>query len=183
MFTLEDLEVALNRPILPAEEGYYQYLVDAVTAYIESETGVAFSIHTNEVVRYRADGRGIIELFGPVVEVSEIAPVETDPYGSGWYYLPVFDGLAEVYGLCPYGVVDITYTYGYGPTEVPADIKHAAIEAVVGRIEADNQTGDLEEKTVGDITYRFRPFGELDFSTFGSSALDAYRGVARSWRL
>jgi len=180
LITLEELGVALNRPIAAEEEPYYQYLIDSVTAYISSETGVAFSLHTAETVRYRADGRGIVEPIGPVVSVSAIDPIRD--LWFPWDCTPTYDGLSEIYGLNPYDVVDVTYTYGYALGEAPEDIKNVAIEAVVGVIESDDHLGDLSEKTVGDITYKYR-FSDLNFSSFSLATLNAYRGVAKTWRL
>ncbi|MGW6541227.1 hypothetical protein ACWGDD_36090 [Streptomyces sp. NPDC055011] len=185
MFTIADLEIPLRRSILPAEEPYYQYLIDQVTAYIETVTGVAFTLHTNETVRYRADGHGIVELVGPVVEVANIAPLIQSNYTyryDGWYWMPaVWDGLSDIEGLAPYEVVDVTYTYGYDLDEVPQDIKGVAMDAVLGKVNG-RTPGDLEEKTVGDITYKWR-VSEADFDAFGLEVLRSYQGVARTWRL
>lgn len=185
MFTLSDLAVALRRSIAPEEEPYFQSLIDEVTAYLENETGLAFTLHTNETVRYRADGWGVVELVGPVVEVFNIAPLIQSNYTyryDGWYWVPGrWDGIDEIDGLAPYEVVDVTYTYGYDLSEVPEDIKAVAIKAVVGEINGRSPE-DLEEKTVGDITYRWKA-SEADFDSFGLSVLNAYRGVARTWRL
>lgn len=185
MFTLTDLATALQRPITPDQEAYYQSLIDQITAYIEGETGIAFSLHTNETVRYRADGRGVVELIGPVVEVFNIAPLIQSNYTyryDGWYWQPAhWDGLDDIDGLAPYEVVDVTYTYGYALADVPKDIRGVAIDAVVGEINGRTPE-DLTEKTVGDITYRW-DVSDADFSSFGLSTLNLYRGVARTWRL
>lgn len=184
MFTLADLATALQRSIDPAQEPYYQSLIDQVTSFIEGETGMAFSLHTNETVRYRADGRGVVELIGPVHSVANIAPLIHSGYyaydGYGWSYT-AWDGLSEIDGLAPYEVVDVTYTYGYDLDEVPEDIKQVALSVVVGEINGRTPE-DLEEKTVGDITYRWK-VSAADFDSFGLGTLNLYRGVARTWRL
>lgn len=179
LFTLEDLEVALGRDITEEETPYYQYLIDAISLYIENVTGTAFSLKSNETVRYRADGRGIIELTGPVVEIFSVNTVAPDLYYSGYTYGWMFDGISELYYLEPYEVVDVTYTYGY--VTVPSDIKAIAIEATKNVIAGFDET-DLDTKTVGDITYKYR-FGSGDFNSLQQSTLDSYRGVAESWRL
>lgn len=185
MFTIADLEVPLRRSIDPVDEPYYGYLIDQVTSYIETVTGVAFSRHTNETVRYRADGQGVVELVGPVVSVSTISPLIQSNYTyryDGWYWVPAaWDGLGEVNGLAPYEVVDVTYTYGYDLAEVPSDIKSVAMDVVLGKLEG-RPPDVLEEKTVGDITYRWR-VSEADFDAFGLEVLRSYQGVARTWRL
>lgn len=185
MFTISDLEVPLRRSIDPAEEPYHQYLIDQVTVYIESVTGVAFSRHTNETVRYRADGQGVVELVGPVVSVTNIVPLIQSNYTyryDGWYWVPAaWDGLSDIVGLAPYEVVDVTYTYGYDLSEVPKDIKAVAMSVVLGKVNGRGLEA-LEEKSVGDITYKWR-VSEADFDSFGLEVLTSYQGVARTWRL
>lgn len=185
MFTLADLAIALRRDVLPSEESYFTHLIDQVTAYIENETFTAFSLHTNETVRYRADGWGIVELLGPVVSVSTITPLIQSRYTyryDGWYWTASeWNGMDEIDGLAPYEVVDVTYTYGYDLPDVPQDIKGVAISTVVHEI--NGLTADeLKEKTVGDITYKWNP-SEVDFDAFGLSVLNSYRGVGKTWRL
>jgi hypothetical protein len=183
LFTLEELAVALGREITDDEEPYYQYLIDSVSVYIESYTGVAFSRHEDETVRYRADGHGIIKLIGPVESVSSMTAVHgTDPFKTYDYYFgPYWDGFDEVYYLPAYAVVDITYTYGLG--EVPEDIKKAAIEAVAGRI-SGSDGAQLDTYIVGDVTEKFKqPWGYENFSQMAQLVLDSYRGVGLSWRL
>lgn len=185
MFTIADLEVPLRRSIDPADEPYYQHLIDRVTAYIETVTGVAFTLHTNETVRYRADGWGVVELIGPVVDVTTITPLRQSNYQyryDGWDWIPSeWDGLDEITGLAPYEVVDVTYTYGYDLSEVPADIKGVAMDVVIRKLNG-RDPGELEEKTVGDISYKWR-VSEADFDAFGLDVLEAYKGGARTWRL
>lgn len=184
MFTITDLEVALQRSITPEQQPYYQSLIDQVTAYIEGETATAFSRHTNETLRYRADGWGVVELIGPVISVATINPLIQSNYTyryDGWYWSAQWDGLSDIDGLAPYEVVDVTYTYGYDTADVPEDIKQVAINAVVGEINGRTPE-DLTEKTVGDITYKWA-VSDVSFDNFGLSTLDAYRGVAKTWRL
>lgn len=185
MLTIADLEVALQRTIEPADEPYYQFLIDQVTAYIENVTGVAFTRRTNETVRYRADGHGVVELVGPVISVTSITPLIQSNYTyryDGWYWVPAaWDGLSDVTGLAPYEVVDVTYTYGYETADVPADIKGVAISTVTGHVNGRTPEA-LEQKSVGDITYRWR-VSESDFDALGLDVLRSYQGVARTWRL
>lgn len=185
MFTIADLEVPLRRSIDPTDEPYYQFLIDQVTTYIESVTGVAFSRHTNETLRYRADGHGVVELVGPVVTVTNVAPLIQSNYTyryDGWYWAPAaWDGLSDIEGLAPYEVVDVTYTYGYDLAEVPRDIKSVAMDVVLRKLNGRNPD-ELEQKSVGDITYKWR-VSEADFDAFGLEVLRSYQGVARTWRL
>lgn len=185
MFTLADLEVALRRSIDPADQEYYQYLIDSATAYIEDITDTAFSVHTNSTVRYRADGWGIVELVGPVTSVASITPLIQSNYTyryDGWYWAASqWDGLGEIDGLAPYEVVDVTYTYGYALADVPRDIKKVAVDAVVGVID-NKPVGTLSERTVGDISYKYE-FTDSDFSSLAADVLNSYRGVAKTWRL
>lgn len=183
LLTLEDLAIALGREITTDEEPQYQFLIDSISAYIESYTGIAFSLHEDETLRYRADGHGIIKLIGPVVSVgstSVIAP--TDPYSvydpaPGPYY----DNFDEIYYLAPHAVVDVTYTYGL--EETPEDIRLAATEALTGRIEGTGNA-NLDTYAVGDVTERFKqPWGMESFSQLSQMVLDSYRGVGMSWRM
>lgn len=184
LLTLEELAIALGRDILTSEEPVFQWLIDSITAYIEDYTGVAFTVHEDETTRYRADGRGIVRLRGPVGAVGTITPVL--PSGPSWaeydyYYGPFYDGFDEIYYLPPFGVVDVTYTYGM--EEVPQDIKNAATEALLGRI-SGSDNAQLDTFTVGDVTERFKqPWGYENFGQLAQLVLDSYRGVGMTWRL
>ena len=184
LLTLEDLAIALGRDIEDAEMGVYQRLIDSITVFIEDYTGVAFTVHEDETVRYRADGRGIVRLRGPVGSVATITPVLAS--GPAWaeydyYYGPYYDNFDEVFYLPPFGVVGVTYTYGM--ETVPEDTKQAATEAVLGRVAGtDNST--LDTYTVGDVTERFKqPWGYESFGQMAQTVLDSYRGVAMTWGL
>lgn len=184
LLTLEDLAIALGREITTEEEPVFQRTIDAMTVFIEDYTGVAFTLHEDETVRYRADGRGIVRLRGPVDEVVTITPVL--PTGPSWaeydyYYGPFYDNFDEIYYLPPYGVVDVTYTFGF--EEVPDDIREAATEAVLGRL-SGSDGAQLDTYTVGDVTERFKqPWGYENFSQMAQGVLDSYRGVAMTYRL
>jgi hypothetical protein len=182
LLTLEDLAVALGREIETAEEPSFQWLIESISVFIEDYTGMAFSLHEDETIRYRADGRGIVKLRGPVGEVATVTPVlSTDPYAYHDGYGPYYDGFDEIYYMPPFGIVDVTYTYGM--EEVPQDIKHAAVEAIQGRIEGTDN-GTLDTYTVGDVTERFKqPWGYESFGQMAQMVLDSYRGVGMSWRL
>lgn len=184
MFTIADLQVALRRSIDPADQDYYQFLISQVQAFIEGETGLAFTLRSNTTVRYRADGWGVIKLVGPVHDVLSITPRVQGNYPyryDGWDWQGSdWDGLDEITGLAPYEVVDVTYTFGYDTPDVPTDIKNAAINAVKNVVSPG--PGELDTRTVGDITYKYH-FSENDFDDMGVRVLNLYRGVARTWRL
>lgn len=183
LLTLEDLAISLGRTIETEEEAGFQLLIDTMTVFIENYCGVAFIPHESETVRYRADGRGIVELLGPVTEIETISvvlpstgyPSVSEPYG------PYYDNFSEIYYLPPYAVVDVTYTYGMD--EVPEDIKSVATEAVKGVIEGDDNS-TLDTYTVGDVTERFKQGWQLtNFNGMQQLVLDSYRGVATTWRV
>lgn len=176
LFTLEELAVALGRDIETEEEPVFQFLIDSISDYIETYCGMAFSLHEDETVRYRADGHGIVELIGPVIEVHEITTINglaIDP--------PAYDDFDEIFYLEPRSVVDVRYDYGM--EEVPGDIKGVAIEAVKGVITGPDSS-ELDTYSVGDVIEKYRKtFGITTFDTLQTIILDSYRGIGISWRM
>lgn len=175
LLTIEDLEIALGRTLETEEEPQVQYLIDAVSAYIENYTSLSFSLNEDVTVRMRADYYGIIQLApGPIGSVATVANVGNS-LPTVWYY----DGIDSIYNLYPNQVVDVTYTYGY--TAVPNDIKFVATEMVKSVV--DNfPEGSLRSKQIGDVQYAFAEATAKSFGGLGADILDSYAGGAYTIR-
>lgn len=175
LLQIHDLEIALDRTLDNDEEPNAHYLIDAITAYIETVTDTAFSPHTNETVRELADFYGVVTLSpGPVTLVSSVTAIN--------YISPIwhFDGYNTIYNLYPNQVVDIVYSYGLD--QVPPDIKYAAAEMVKSVIQGLPE-GGLKSKQVGDVNYAFADAATHKFHGLGADVLDAYTPVGTTYRL
>lgn len=177
LITVDDVEIAVGRPITGAEADQVQYYIDAWSAYIKVYTGTSFTLHTDEVVRLQADYYGLIDFqFGPVTDVSDIST----PDGQTLYYA-AWDFLNTIYGLPPHKVVDVTMTYGY--EEAPADIASVATQLVVQTMA--NPDG-LTSYRVGDVTEGYgglKPGGSPSFQSMVGVVLDSYRTTETTWRI
>lgn len=175
LLTIEDLEIALGRSLESDEEPNAQYLIDAVSAYIEDVTDTAFSEHTAVTERFLADYYGIIELSPyPVNDVISVTAVN---YVSPMWY---WDGGQCIYNLYPNQVVDITYDYG--KSSVPTSIKSVASEMVKSVI--DNlPEGALKSKQVGDVQHTFAEAAGANFNDLGKEVLEGYSSVGTTVRL
>lgn len=178
LITVEELEAFMGRTFTDAEEAQAEALIESVSAVVESETGVSFSVTQDEEIRIQADGYGIIEFSArPISSVSVYDVDGTDPLTY-----PVWDGLGAVYGLMPNQVVDVVYTHGY--QIVPGDIK-AVCYGVCSRV-IYNPAG-LRQETVGAISVTYPGIGgeagTINFSRLEQKVLDKYKRMARSMRM
>lgn len=178
LITVEELEAFMGRTFSDDEEAQAAAMIDAVSAVIESETGVSFSVTQDQEVRMQADGYGIIEFSAkPISSVSvyDVNGVDTLEYAT-------WDGLSAVYGLQPNQVVDVVYTHGY--QLVPGDIK-AVCYGVCSRI-MYNPSG-LRQETVGAISVTYPGIGgeagTINFSRLEQKVLDKYRRTNQSMRM
>lgn len=178
LITVEELEAFMGRTFTDAEEAQAEALIESVSAVVESETGVSFSITLDDEVRMQADGYGIIEFNAkPVTAVSvyDIDATEALSYAT-------WDGMSAVYGLQPNQVVDIVYSHGY--QLVPGDIK-AVCYGVCSRI-MYNPSG-LRQETVGAISVTYPGIGgeagTINFSRLEQKVLDKYRRTNQSMRM
>lgn len=178
LITAAELAAFMGRTFTDAEQDQAEAIIEAVSAVIESQTGVSFSLVEDEEIRIQADGYGMIELSAkPVIAVTIYDIDETEELSYGCW-----DGLITVYGLQPNQVVDIIYTHGY--TSVPGDIK-AVCYGVCSRI-VYNPSG-LRQETVGAISVTYPGIGgeagTINFSTLENKVLDKYAIKAKSMRL
>jgi hypothetical protein len=178
LITVEELEAFMGRTFTDDEEAQASALIDSVSAVIESETGVSFSVTQDDEVRMQADGYGIIEFSAkPISSVTVYDVNGTDPLSYA-----TWDGLSAVYGLQPNQVVDIVYSHGY--QLVPGDIK-AVCYGVCSRI-MYNPSG-LRQETVGAISVTYPGIGgeagTINFSRLEQKVLDKYRRSAQSMRM
>lgn len=179
LLDLDDLIVANGRaPNDAAEAAKWQFMIDAISAYINNYVDVSFSVKTGDVVRYEADYYGVIDLGGdPVSTVTSVKDWQSQTNVS--YY---WNGMNEIRYLNPNQVVDVTYTHGY--TTVPDDIKFMATEAIVSQLGL-GATGALTSFTVGDVTEAYSdPSKEgVTVVSLQRAVLDRYSATYGSWRL
>lgn len=178
VITTEDLEAFMGRTFTDAEEAQADAIIEVVTAVIESETGVSFTLVEDEEIRAQADGYGMIELNArPISDVTVYDIDTTDELAE-----PVWDGLATIYGLQPNQVVDIVYSHGYA--QVPGDIKAVAY-GMSSRI-IYNPSG-LRQETVGAISVTYPGIGgeagTINMSNLEKNVLEKYARQNRSMRL
>jgi hypothetical protein len=178
LITVEELEAFMGRTFTDEEEVQAEALIDAVSAVVESETGVSFSITQDQEIRIQADGYGIIELSAR--PISSLAVYDVNSTDELTY--ATWDGLSAVYGLQPNQVVDIVYTHGY--QIVPGDIK-AVCYGVCSRI-MYNPSG-LRQETVGAISVTYPGIGgeagTINFSKLEQKVLSKYKAIAKSMRM
>ena len=178
VITTEDLEAFMGREFTDAEEAQAEAIIEAVSALIESETGVSFTLVEDEEIRAQADGFGMIELNAK--PISNVAVYDID--GTDELAEPVWDGLSTIYGLQPNQVVDIIYSHGY--SVVPGDIKAVAY-GMSSRI-IYNPSG-LRQETVGAISVTYPGIGgeagTLNMSNLEKKVLEKYARQAKSMRL
>lgn len=176
IITVEELQVALNRTFTDGEAAQAQYYIDTVSAYVESYTGVAFTLHEAETVRQQSDYYGEIKLApGPIVEVGEVSRV-FPPNVARFYG---FDGIDTLYNLEPHTAYDVILTYGYETP--PADIKGFVTESCR---EVVNNPNSLSQFRVGDVTetYGDTAPSPTSFSSLGSSVLESYKVTETTWK-
>lgn len=178
LITVEELEAFMGRTFTDDEEAQAEALIESVSAVVESETGVSFSVTQDEEIRTQADGYGIIEFSArPISSVSVYDIDGTDPLTYA-----TWDGLGAVYGLMPNQVVDVVYTHGY--QIVPGDIK-AVCYGICSRI-LYNPAG-LRQETVGAISVTYPGIGgeagTINFSRLEQKVLDKYKRTAQSMRM
>lgn len=178
LITAAELAAFMGRTFTDAEQDQAEAIIDAVSAVIESETGVSFTLVEDDEIRIQADGYGMIELSSkPITALTiyDLDDTEELSYGA-------WDGLITVYGLQPNQVVDIIYSHGY--SSVPGDIK-AVCYGVCSRI-VYNPSG-LRQETVGAISVTYPGIGgeagTINFSTLESKVLGKYSTKAKSMRL
>lgn len=178
LITVEDLEAFMGREFTEPEEAQAEAIITVVTAVIESETGVSFTLVEDEEIRAQADGYGMIELNAKPISSVAVYDLDSDDELAE----PVWDGLSTIYGLQPNQVVDIVYSHGYA--QVPGDIKAVAY-GMSSRI-IYNPSG-LRQETVGSISVTYPGVGgeagTVNMSKLERNVLDKYSAQAKSMRL
>lgn len=158
LLTVDDVKKANGQASLtltPDQTDQIQYYIDAVSAYIESTTGVTFGQIVGETFRFKSDEDGDLYLpLWPIQAVTAVVRV-SDPDSVFPYY---WDGLQEIRRLRAQKAYDVTLNYGYYP--VPADIMGVAVESVRRGVSA-GPTG-IKTKTVGDVSYDFGSWNSFD---------------------
>jgi hypothetical protein len=178
LITVEELEAFMGRTFTEAEEAQAAAMIEAISAVIESETGVSFTLVEDEEIRAQADGFGMIELNAKPISEVTVYDLDTEDELAE----PVWDGLSTIYGLQPNQVVDIIYSHGY--PQVPGDIKAVAYGMSSRMIY--NPSG-LRQETVGSISVTYPGIGgeagTINFSGLERKVLEKYSAQAKSMRL
>lgn len=183
--SIGEIETASGETIASDDEARVQWYIDAVSAFIESYTGLEFNLHEDVTIRARADGKGMIEIAN-LIEITTVQERDawTGVYGSLPYHYGstgyAFDGIDTIYGLCPYESYQIVCSFGF--EEVPADIAGVATQLVMAGAGIDNtainglksyRVGDVEE-TYG-VSQNETGFPVVSLSTLMSAVLNKYR--------
>lgn len=178
LVTIADLEEALGIEISSEDINPTQFLLDKISAYIETYTGITFSLVEEAEVKLTSDYYGIIDLPGPVIEVLGVKNWRDD---SDVFYWD-FNGDSELSGFYPDQTVVVTLSYGY--ETVPSDIKLVALDMAVSATAAP-RISEVTMKTVGDVSEKFAAYSSLAnfMDEFSKSVLDSYRVSEWSQRL
>lgn len=177
LITVSELEEATGVTI--TNIGRAQFVIDSISAYIESQTGQKFSPVIDQTVRCQADSYGIIE-FADLDDVSAVKDAETGVTASyGW------DRMNKIYGLCSYQVVDVTISYGWD--EPPEDILGILITLCAEALGLP-LGGDMQRKRVGDVEEQFSVTVTSSRVLVTPSGLmtevfNSYLPAGKSWRL
>lgn len=178
LITVEELEAFMGREFTEQEEIFAEAQIEAISAAIESVTGVTFELVEDQEIRTQADGYGFIELNAKPISEVTVYDIDSDEEleCASW------DGLQGIYGLDPNQVVDIVYSHGY--TTVPNDIK-TVVKGSAARI-MYNPSG-LRQETVGAISVTYPGVqgeaGTINFSRLERKILAKYSAIAKSWRM
>lgn len=178
LLEISDIETAIGRSATdPTEEAKWQFYIDAVSAYINGYVDVSFEELTGDVIRYQADYYGLIDLGGgPISTVNSVkewrSQLETE-----WDW----DGVGQIFNLCPNQTVDVDYDHGY--TAVPDDVKFMATVVVIGTLQL-GISGIITSYTVGDVTEVYADTtGDNASATLESSVLNRYKNTNTTLRL
>lgn len=144
--SISDLEQATGTTI--TDEPKAQFMIDSISAWIETYTGRYFSLQENVVLRCQADAYGLIEI-EDLDDVTSVVDWKTDTAASGWDW----DGMSTIYGLCSFQTVDATVTYGF--EEPPLDIVGVCTELVAEGLHLPLISGALTSQRVGDVERRY----------------------------
>jgi hypothetical protein len=173
IISISDLEDATGQTITDVPRA--QFMINAVSSFVESYTGQVFGRTVTETVTRQADSYGLI-IFNDIDAVNTIINVRTNTVPVSW----AFDGMFTIYGLCPSEVVQVNYTYGWENTPVDiASIVTALVSDGLGLTLL--APGELQKKRVGDIEYTYSvqtgANGDLKISVSSlmESALESYR--------
>jgi len=179
IITIAELEAALGRTLVGDQIAQAQYFIDGVSSYVETYTGVTFTLHENEVVRQQADYYGELALAPePIIAVGDVTAVHIPSCTTFYGY----DGLNTLYNLEAHGVYDVVLTYGYETP--PTDIKTYVTEQVRFMI---NNPNNLSQYRVGDVTETYNTKDQTDdvmsVAGLGQDTLDSYKRTEQTWKL
>lgn len=188
IITIDDFTTYLNKDVTPAVA---QQVVDAVNAYIERRTGRCFG--ETKTITERLDwSRAVYLGHQDVVTVTSVksgfpGQEQTTLEAGSYYSNPL--GRLTMYGnptiftasrgaLTDY--LEVTYTYGVAPDEVPEDLRLAALGLAAGFYNwASEGNKDIVETQVG--SYRVRYAGAVSGNDQSKGTSDANFAVINSY--
>lgn len=180
--TIGDLESATGTVISEANLGKTQFMIDAISSYIETITGQVFGRVVDCTIRCQADAYGVIE-FDDVDDVTAVVLWDTQSPVSGWGY----DGMNSIYGLDSNQVVDASISYGW--EEPPVDIVSLCVTLVADGLGIPLISGgELQKQRVGDVENTYVTVSSGGVVTVSPDSmmtrvLEKYTRQNRTWRL
>lgn len=189
LIAVSDLELAYGVTIDPSDDARYDYYIDIVSSYIETETGQTFSEVTEEVQLCQTGQYGTLKW--PALNTVTLVE-ELDPYTGIYTTLTAgayaFNGIDTVYALCPYTTYRVTVSYGW--LSVPSDIAGLAVSLVGAATGLEtSSTGGVSKYRVGDVeeTYGVVSDGSgrpiVTVTGLQAAVISAYSTYNRTWDL
>jgi hypothetical protein len=131
LVSLDELNDALNLGGSSDHDDELQVYIDAVTAHVERAFGVLPSGAVTEVALVSQHSDGVTRILpakSPILEVTSLTDANGTEYTTGFTITP--DGWIEHDNLTLSGRWTVEYEAGF--SEVPADLKLAALEDIRG---------------------------------------------------
>ena len=168
LLTPEDLETAMGTTFTETQLGKAEFLINGLSAFIQTKTGAVFEVVTGATDRFQADSYGKIRFYNlPVNGITLVHDYVLDYDIDEGYW--AFDGIDTISGFYGNQVVDITYDYGQEPTD---DVKYAATMAVMRGMTVPSNNSNIKSQQVGDVIVQYQ--GMLPLTDDELSIFEAY---------
>ncbi len=188
LLTIADVEAASNTTIESENESYYQWYIDAVSAYI-TEAYPYLVYAAAEDIYCDSGPYGSIRLPG-LLTTHSVALL--DRYTGNYTTLIVgdytFDGIDEIYNLLPHQTYKLNVTYGSATT--PDSVKYIATQLVLAGTGLDpDAIGGVREVSVGNVKETYGITGApggtpmVSLSSIQADVLASYRPKRTTWRV
>lgn len=188
LLTIADLETAANQTIAAEDEPYYQWYIDAVSAYILEQYPY---LNYGEDVEVVADSgsAGLIQIpnLVSITSVERFSRYD-DTYTTLNRAEYSFDGIDTIYDLRRFTTYRLTVSYG--SSVVPDAVAAIATQLVLAGSGLDpDAIGGLTEISVGNVREKYgvttNGLGEpvVSMSSLQSGVLKNYRPQNVTWRV